>query len=106
MLNHRYDVRSMASACSFGVIGMNCPVFESSDRCLNKAGLVERVGVDQALYILFVAYTQARINGLGCSAPIFVKFQATSSSLSLLPQSVRISVVALSCDTNVHWQLI
>jgi len=49
------DVRGVAAAGAFGVVGVDGPVFEGRDGRLDEAGFVEGVGVDEALDVVFVA---------------------------------------------------
>ena len=48
------DVRRMAAAGAFGVIGVNRAAFERRDRRLDEARFVERVGVDRHLHVVLL----------------------------------------------------
>ena len=51
----------MTSACSFRVIGMDCPPFKRPDGLFNKSGLVQRVGVDGHRDIMFFSYGEGAV---------------------------------------------
>jgi hypothetical protein len=63
MFDHTNDIRSMPTACTFSVIGMDRSVLESFDSGLHEAGFVERVCVDKTLDIEFVADCETGVNG-------------------------------------------
>ena len=57
MFNDGDNIRGVAAAGAFGVVGVDGPVFEGCDGGLDEAGLVEGVGVDEALDVVFIADT-------------------------------------------------
>ena len=48
------DVRRVSTTRSFGVIGVNCTTFKRSKRIFHKAALVQRIGVDGDLNVVFL----------------------------------------------------
>jgi len=55
VLDHGNNVGRVSTASTFGVVGVDGAAFEGGDGLLDEAGFVERVGVDKALDIVFVA---------------------------------------------------
>lgn len=63
VFDYRDDVGCVASAGAFGVVGVDCAVFEGGDGLLDVSGFVECVGVDEALDVVFIADTEAVVDG-------------------------------------------
>ncbi len=51
------DIRGMATARAFGVVGMNSAATERSDAVFHKARFVQGVGVNRHLHIVFFRHT-------------------------------------------------
>jgi hypothetical protein len=49
------DIRSVTTACTFCVVGVNRTVLESGDCLFDEARLVERVCMDKCLDVVLVA---------------------------------------------------
>jgi hypothetical protein len=62
---HGDDVWCMTPTSALSVVCVNSAVFEGLGRLLNKPGLIESVGVDKTLDVIFVTYTEIHISGLG-----------------------------------------
>ena len=50
------DVRRVAAAGAFGVVGVNRPAADRGNRVVDEAGFVERVGVNRHLHVEFVGH--------------------------------------------------
>ena len=77
------DVWCVAAAGAFGVVGVDCAVFEGGDGGFDEAGFVEGVGVDEALDVVLVADGEAGVDCDGCAAPVFVQFEAADACFGL-----------------------
>jgi len=51
---------------------MDCAAFQRRDSVFDKAGFIQRVGVDHHLHVHIVGHGQAAVDGGGRCAPIFV----------------------------------
>ena len=71
-LDHGDDVWCVATACTFGMVGMDCAAFKCGDGGFNEAGLVQGIRVDECLNVKFVADAETGIDSRGRGAPIFV----------------------------------
>lgn len=63
MLDDTYNVWSVAATSAFGVVGMDCAVFDSGDGGFDEAGFIECVCMDETLNVEFVADCEAGIDG-------------------------------------------
>ncbi len=100
------DVGRVPAAGAFGVVGVDGALLEGRDGLLDEAGFVQRVGVDEALHVVFVAYAEAGVDGGGRAAPVFVELQPGGAGEALLAQGRFVAVVAFSRDAEVDWQLV
>lgn len=55
VLHYGDDVWCVAAACAFSVVCVDCAVVDGRDGGLDEAGLVECIGVDEALDVVFIA---------------------------------------------------
>ncbi len=83
------DVRRVAAAGAFGVIGVNRAAFERGNGAFDKAGFVQGVGMNRHLHVVFVRDAQTAINRGGSRAPIFVQLQADGAGLEFVPANRR-----------------
>ncbi|MNL37000.1 hypothetical protein D3C87_1591200 [compost metagenome] len=65
----------MATACPFGVEGMDGAALDGGNRVLHETALVQRIGVDHHLHVIFVSHRQAIVDGGGRRAPVLVQLQ-------------------------------
>ena len=52
------DIRRMAAARAFGVIGVDRPAGDRSDGVIHEAGFIDGVGVDRDLYVVTVRHAR------------------------------------------------
>ena len=97
-----HDIGRVATARALGVVGVNRPPFESRPRRLDKARLVERVGMDADLHVEFFGDCQTRINGRWRRTPVLVQLEAASPSLNLRRQSYGQRRIALAQKAKVE----
>ena len=83
---HFDDVRRVAAARAFGVVGVNRASLERADRILHVAGFVDRVRVNRNLHVELFRDRERAIDGRGSRAPVFVQLQANRAGLDLLAQ--------------------
>lgn len=95
------DVWGVSSAGTFGVVCVNGPVFEGGDCLFDETGLVEGIGVDEALDVVFVADVEAAVDGCWSSTPIFVEFQTGCTSLTLFSKCSGVAIVTFAGDTEI-----
>lgn len=100
------DIGGMAAAGPFGVIGVDAPAFERGEGVFHKPGFVEGVGVDGDLYVELVRYGEAVVDGSGCSAPVFVEFEAHGAGFDLQFQGFRQAGVAFAEEADVHGHVV
>ena len=96
------NVRRVPAARALGVEGVDGAALERRQRVLDKAGLVERVGVDGHLHVELVGHTKASVDGRGRGAPILVQLQAHCTGEHLFAQWPRRGAVALAEKAEVH----
>ncbi len=83
------DVRRMAAAGTFGVVGVDGAALERAQGGFDETGFVEGVGVDRHLYVVLVSHAQAVVDGGRGGAPVFMQFEADGAGLDLLDQRLR-----------------
>ncbi len=98
------DVRCVAAAGAFGVVGMDAAPLERGQGVFHKAGFVQGVGVDRHLHVVFVRHRQAVVDAGRGGAPVFMQFQANGAGLDLQFQGFRQGGVALAQEADVHGQ--
>ena len=96
------DVGRVTAARAFGVIGVDGAARDGADRVFDKAGFVERVGVNGDLDVEFVGDLQAGIDRGGCGAPVFVQLEANGARAHLFAQRFGESGVAFASETKIH----
>lgn len=84
MFHDGNDIRGVAAARSFGVVGVDGAALEGGNGLLDEAGLVEGVGVDAALDVELIADSEAGVDGGRGRAPVFVDFETACSGGDLL----------------------
>ena len=78
---HLDDVGRVAAAGAFGVEGVNGAALEGLDGILDEAALVERVGVDHHLHVVFVRHRQTAVDCCRRRAPVLVQLERTGAGL-------------------------
>ncbi len=96
------DVRCVAAAGPFGVIGVDGAALEGGEGVLHEARLVEGVGVDGHLHVEGLGHRQAVVDGRGRGAPVLVQLQPHRPGLDLLLQGRGQTGVALAEKAQVH----
>lgn len=119
----------VATACTFDVIHMDGSTLECSGGVLDESGLVEGIGVDMTLDILFLANTtigqsvsnpkkytthwivrskqpQASFDCRWRTAKVLVELQGDHTGVDLIVEPRLSGIAALSDDAVVHGQLI
>ena len=94
----------MSAACSFGVKGVDGAAFEGGKGILDKAALVQGVGVDHHLHVHGIGDTKAAINRAGGGAPILMQLQRRHACAHLFDQRVGQAGVALAGKGQIHRQ--
>src|SRR5208337_4326291 len=69
------DVRGVTAAGTFGVKAVDRPALDGRDRVCKEPALVEGVGVDGNLNVVFVGHGQAGVDDRQGGAPVLVEFQ-------------------------------
>ena len=96
------DIRGMAAPCPFGMERMNGATLDRAHGVFNKAGLVQRVGMDHYLHIHRIGDAQAAVNRGGGRAPILVQLQTGRTGQNLLLKPGGQGRVALARKGEVH----
>src|SRR5690554_3401983 len=102
----RDDVRSVATAGTFGMKGVNATTLEGGQGVFHKAGFVQGVGVDGHLDVVLVGHGQAVVDAGRGGAPVFVQFEADDAGFNLLFQRLRQAGVAFAEEADVHGQAV
>lgn len=100
------DIGCVPAASAFSVVGVNRTVLEGGDGGLDEAGFIERVCVDEALDVVFVADGETSIDSGRGGAPVFVEFETTGPGFSGLAERCGGRVVAFACDAVVDGKFV
>src|SRR5262249_25827662 len=96
------DVGRMSATSPFSVKGVNGPALEGRDGIFDKAALIQRVGVDDNLYIHVIGDGETAIDGSRSRTPVFMKLQATDAGLDLFNQTCCQARAALTEKAQIH----
>src|SRR5262249_7337361 len=96
------DVRCMPATSPFRVKGVNGPTLEGGDGVFDKAALIQRVGVDDNLYVHVIGDRETAIDGSGSRTPVFMKLQRTNAGLDLFNKTDRQARIALAEKAEIH----
>ena len=96
------DIRRMTAARAFGVKGVDRAALDRGQRVLDKARLVQRVGMDHHLHVHRIGHRQAAVDGAGRGAPVLVQLQGTGPGTHLFLQPLGQAGIALACKGQVH----
>src|SRR5690606_2110554 len=96
------DVGSVAAAGALGVVGVDGAVPEGGNGVLDKAALVEGVGVDHHLHVEGIGDAQAVVDGGGGGAPVLVQLQAGGAGEDHLLERRGNRSIALAGEREVH----
>ena len=75
---------------------------DGPDRVLDKARLVERVGVDHHLHVVTVGDREAAVDGCRRRAPVLVQLEGAGTGPDLLDEACGARGVALAGQSEVH----
>ena len=81
---HSDDVGCVPATSAFGVIGVDDATLDRGQRRLDKARLVERIGMDRHLRIGLVGHGQAIVDRCGSAAPVLVQLESHRTRFDLL----------------------
>lgn len=87
MFDYRDDVRSMASAGTFSMVGVYGSVLEGLDRLFNKARFVQGVCVDETLNIVFITDAAMELETFQLYSDALNYLKHASIAAGVLPQS-------------------
>ena len=95
------DVRRVAAAGAFRVIGVNRTALDRGNGIFDEARLVQRVRVDGDLDVVLIGHAHTAVDGRGGRAPIFVQFQAAGSGADLLHERPWQAAIAFAQEAEV-----
>ena len=95
------DIGRVAAAGAFGVERMNGAALERLDGVLDEAALVQRVGVDHHLHVVFLRHRQAAVDRRRRGAPVLVQLERTGAGLDHFLQRRRARGIALAGKTEI-----
>src|SRR5262249_6956333 len=87
---------------AFGVERVNGSSLDGRDGLLDKTALVQRVRVDENLYIHFIGDREATIDRCRRRTPVFVQLQPAHAALDLLNETRRQAGAALAKTAHIH----
>src|SRR5439155_19296846 len=94
----------MPAAGAFRVERMDCAAIERSDRVLDKARFIQRVGVNGHLYVKIVSDGERRADHRGCRSPIFMAFETDRTGFDLLDEGCRSMCMTFAEKPDVDGQ--
>ena len=80
----------------FRVVGVDGATAEGGDRVLDKSRLVQRVGVNRHLHVIFFCHAQTTVDGSWGCAPVLMQLQPQGTRLDLFTQRLWHGAVALA----------
>ncbi|MNT23120.1 hypothetical protein D3C72_1585320 [compost metagenome] len=95
------NIRSVSTAGSFRVKSMDYTTIYRSNSIFQETGLIQCVGMDRNLYIVFISNFQCRINCCRSRSPIFMDFHAQCTSFNLFFDRFSGRYVTFSEKTNI-----
>ena len=96
------DVRRVTAARPFGVEGVDGAALDGADRVLDETALVQRIGVDHHLHVVFVGDRQAAVDGSRRRAPVLMQLQAGCTRKHHFNERCRQRGIALAGERQVH----
>ncbi len=101
---HLNDVRRMPAAGTFGMERMDRAALERRDRVLDKAGLVQRVGMDHYLHVEPIRHRQAGVDRRRRRSPILMQLQTRRTRAQHFLQRPGLGRIALARERDIHRQ--
>src|ERR1700722_17692209 len=95
------DVGSMSATGTFGVKSVNRPALERRDSRLNKARLVQSIGMNCHLGVRFFGDRETVVYGCRRGSPIFMQLQPQRPCCNLLSQRFWLAGIAFAKKTEV-----
>src|SRR5258706_13299768 len=92
----------MTAACALRMVGVNCAPLDGGDGGIDKAGLVERVGMDRHLNIVLIGDAQTAVNRRRSCAPVFVQLETDGAAENLFGQTGGQGGVPFSGEAEVE----
>ena len=96
----------MAATGPFGVIGVDDAVLERPQGVVDKAGLVQGIGMDRHLHIVLFSHTQTAVDAGRCGTPVLMQLEATGTGIQLFTQRFGATGVALAEKAQIHRHLV
>src|SRR5258708_38880534 len=91
----------MSATRALGMISMNRSSFDRCNRFFDKAGFVDRVGMNRYLDIVLVGNLQTSIDCRRGRAPILMQLQSAGAGFNLFRERRQRTGVSLSPATNI-----
>src|SRR5580704_757184 len=92
----------MPAPSPFSMKAVNSSALEGCNSVLDKAALIQRVGMDKNLHIHVIGDGKTAIDCGRGSAPVFVKLEAARARLDLLDKPWRRACIALAEKAEIH----
>ncbi len=96
------DVRRMAAASAFGVIGVNGSASDGGDGVVDESRFIQRVGVNRDLDVDTRRPHAGSVDRGGRRAPVLVQLQAACSGEDLFRQRLARGCIAFAEKSEVH----
>ena len=80
----------MPPAGPFRMVSVNGPPLKGGDAVFDESGLVQGIGVDGHLDIVFIGHGKGRINGRGRGTPVLMQFEPHGPGLDLFSQGIEV----------------
>src|SRR5258708_31108366 len=92
----------MSATRALGMISMNRSSFDRCNRILDKAGFVDRVGMNRYLDIVLVGNLQTSIDCRRGRAPILMQLQSAGAGFNLFRERRQRTGISLAQETKIH----
>mmetsp|Transcript_19164 Transcript_19164/g.47716 ORF Transcript_19164/g.47716 Transcript_19164/m.47716 type:complete len:242 (-) Transcript_19164:161-886(-) len=102
LLHNFNNIGSVSTACSFCVVGVDGSSLHGRNTVVDKATLVECVGVDGNRDIVLIGKAQTGVNRRWSCSPILVELETGSTCQETLLENASIGGISLSRKSKIH----
>ncbi len=100
---HTDDIGRMAAARAFSMERVDGSSLERRNGALDKARLVQGVGMEGDLHVERISHRQATVDCSRRRPPVLMQLQAAGASQNHLLECTRLARIAFAKQADVHW---